>query len=182
MRLDDGLPTPTKRGQHLLTFDQIKELIDLVRESRLQGIEIERSGFRLRIDGQRPAAAGSATSSSPLQVAPIEALPGSSTASVIDPHQAPVLENKPPELPQDEGHQLKSPIVGTFYSAPSPETEPYTSVGQIVKKGQVICIIEAMKLMNEIEADMTGEVLAVYPENAQPVEYGEPLFLIRPSS
>ena len=77
-------------------------------------------------------------------------------------------------------HVLKSPIVGTFYGAPSPDSDPYVKAGSKVKKGQVLCIIEAMKLMNEIESDVDGEIVEIHPRNAQPVEFGEPLFGIRP--
>jgi len=77
-------------------------------------------------------------------------------------------------------HVVRSPIVGTFYAAPSPDAEPFVRVGDRVRVGQVLCIVEAMKLMNEIESDVAGTVLQVYPKNAQPVEYGEPLFAIRP--
>ncbi len=81
----------------------------------------------------------------------------------------------------EELHVLKSPIVGTFYAAPSPDAEPYVEVGDRVKKGQVLCIVEAMKLMNEIESDVDGEIVEIHPRNAQPVEFGEPLFAIRTS-
>ena len=155
--------------------------MDLVRDSKLQGIEIERSGFRLKIDGRRPASAGSA-GVLPSAMAPLEVLSDSSTSMAVDNVNARPAQEIHVPAPETVGHQLKSPIVGTFYSAPSPDMDPYTTVGQIVKKGQVLCIIEAMKLMNEIEADVGGEGLAVYPENAQPVEFGEPLFLIRTSS
>ena len=76
-------------------------------------------------------------------------------------------------------HLLNSPIVGTFYSAPNPDADPYVSVGDRVKRGQVLCIVEAMKLMNEIESDEDGVIEKMYPRNAQPVEFGEPLFAIR---
>jgi acetyl-CoA carboxylase biotin carboxyl carrier protein len=79
-----------------------------------------------------------------------------------------------------EGHSVRSPIVGTFYASPSPDAEPFVRVGDHVRQGQVLCIVEAMKLMNEIESDVTGTVLQVLVKNAQPVEYGEPLFSIKP--
>jgi len=161
----------------LLTFDQIKELIELVRDSKLHGIEVERSGFRLRIDGQRLSVA-EPTGSNPVQMIPAERQSLSTITATADNKQVPTSDEGTVQPPELVGHQLNSPIVGTFYSAPSPDMEPYVAVGQIVKKGQVLCIVEAMKLMNEIEADVSGEVLAVYPENAQPVEFGEPLFLI----
>ncbi len=77
-------------------------------------------------------------------------------------------------------HEIKSPIVGTFYRAPSPDAEPYVKVGDIVQAGQVLCIVEAMKLMNEIESDINGKIVQILVENAQPVEYGQTLFLIEP--
>jgi acetyl-CoA carboxylase biotin carboxyl carrier protein len=87
-----------------------------------------------------------------------------------------------PAADSDDGlHFVTSPIVGTFYRAPNPEAEPYVKVGDLIHKGQVLCIVEAMKLMNEIEADTSGTVVRIYPENAQPVEFGERLFAIRPS-
>ena len=83
--------------------------------------------------------------------------------------------------PKEELHVIKSPIVGTFYAAPSPEAPPFVKVGDNIQAGQVVCIIEAMKLMNEIEADMGGEVVGVLAENGQPVEYGQSLFALRPA-
>ena len=88
----------------------------------------------------------------------------------------------PPAVPADDLHVIKSPIVGTFYSAPNPESGPFVKVGDTVQAGQTVCIIEAMKLMNEIEADISGEVARIMVENGQPVEYGEPLFALRPTS
>jgi acetyl-CoA carboxylase biotin carboxyl carrier protein len=88
----------------------------------------------------------------------------------------------PPAAAEDDGlHAVVSPIVGTFYRAPNPDADPYVKVGDFVERGQVLCIVEAMKLMNEIECDVRGTVMKVMPENAQPVEYGAPLFMIRPA-
>jgi acetyl-CoA carboxylase biotin carboxyl carrier protein len=81
--------------------------------------------------------------------------------------------------PESDGTLVRSPIVGTFYRSPDPNSPPFVSVGDAVKVGQVLCIIEAMKLMNEIEAEMAGEVTRIHPENGQPVQYGDPLFTIR---
>jgi acetyl-CoA carboxylase biotin carboxyl carrier protein len=88
----------------------------------------------------------------------------------------------PPSSPAEVLHVIKSPIVGTFYAAPNPESGPFVKVGDSVQAGQTVCIIEAMKLMNEIEADISGEVARIMVENGQPVEYGEPLFALRPTS
>ncbi len=149
----------------MLSLKEIRELIDLVSERGLAGLEIERAGFRLRIDGRRPAAA---VESAPVEAAP---LPGS--------RPAPVPE-APAEEAQDENvHVITSPIVGTFYRSPSLESDPFAEVGERIAKGKILCIIESMKLMNEIESDVEGEVVAVYPRNGQPVEYGEKLFAIR---
>ena len=159
----------------MLTFEQIKELIELVAQRRLQGLEIERSGFRLKVDGQTQAqavaqaAAPAAGGSAPPPAVPA-ALPADSTA----------ITAPPPAAAADEGaHIVTSPIVGTFYRAPSPDADPFVEVGSRVKKGQILCIIEAMKLMNEIESDADGVIAQIYPQNAQAVEYGEPLFAVK---
>jgi acetyl-CoA carboxylase biotin carboxyl carrier protein len=154
----------------LLTFEQIKELIELVSRHRLDGLEVERSGFRLKIDGQstgRPVAAAAAAPPPAAGAAP----PPAPTAAGPEPAAA---------VPVAAGaHILTSPIVGTFYASPSPDADPYARPGDRVRKGQVLCIVEAMKLMNEIESDTDGVIVEVYPKNAQPVEFGEPLFAIR---
>ena len=161
----------------MLTFEQIKELIELVAQRRLQGLEIERSGFRLKVEGQpqaQPAVqAAPATGATAAPPPPPAEMPADSTslAAAPTPAAAPAA---------DAGaHIVTSPIVGTFYRAASPDSDPFVEVGSRVKKGQVLCIIEAMKLMNEIESDADGVVAQIYPQNAQAVEYGEPLFAIR---
>jgi acetyl-CoA carboxylase biotin carboxyl carrier protein len=157
----------------VLTFDQIKELIDLVWERKLQGVEIERSGFRLKIDGRtvsatvNPAPAVGEAAGAGGKAAPVE----------VETDE----EATPEDVAESEGLSLlRSPIVGTFYTSPAPDADSYVRVGDPVKKGQVLCIVEAMKLMNEIESDEDGVVEKIFPKNAQPVEYGEPLFAIRP--
>ena len=158
----------------MLTFEQIKELVELVAARRLQGLEVERSGFRLRIDGYG-AVETSGSAASPAGAPPAPAASPSSLP-VPEAASAPAAAAPPPE---PSAHVLNSPIVGTFYRAASPEAPPFVDVGSRVKKGQVLCIIEAMKLMNEIEADADGVIAEIYPQNAQPVEFGEPLFAIR---
>lgn len=161
----------------MLSFEQIKELIELVRDGQLQGLEIEeRSGQRIRITGRAAAVSGAQVVSAS---APAAALSAAATAAQQAPRPAaeePAEEGAP--AAEEDGHVLTSPIVGTFYTAPSPESDPYVQVGSTVRKGQVLCIVEAMKLMNEIESDVDGTVKKILPKNAQPVEYGEPLFLI----
>lgn len=151
----------------MLTFEQIKELIDLVANHRLTGIELERSGFRFRIDGYK--AAKSAVVPAAPAAAPVAAPPEPAAA------EAKGAEAKPAA----EVHVVHSPIVGTFYRSPNPEAPPFAEVGSRVKQGQILCIVEAMKLMNEIESDADGIVVEIYPKNGQPVEYGEPLFAIK---
>jgi len=151
----------------MLSFKEIKELIDLVAERRLGGIEIERAGFRLRVDGWRRAGpADGAAVAAPQPVATAGGAP-------------PGPEAVPSEEPAKNVHVITSPIVGTFYRAPSPEAGPFAEVGERIARGKILCIIESMKLMNEIESDVEGEILEVYPRNGQPVEYGEKLFAIR---
>jgi acetyl-CoA carboxylase biotin carboxyl carrier protein len=159
----------------MLTYDQIKELIQIVAERHLHELEIERSGFRLKITGAAPAVAA----------AEIRTAPAASVAAPVVFHEAPTAGAAP--IPQAAAaaaqpalHLIASPIVGTFYSSPSPTAEPFVRVGDRVRKGQVLCIVEAMKLMNEIECDVDGIVAEIHPRNAQPVEFGEPLFGIRP--
>jgi len=171
----------------VLTFEQIKELIELVSHNRLQGLELERSGFRLKIDGQSAAPAAAQALVPPASVAsaaapahaaaPAPAMPQAAFTAPPAPAPAPAAPAGPPA----GTHILNSPIVGTFYSAASPESPPFCEVGSRVKKGQVLCIIEAMKLMNEIESDTDGVIAEIYPQNAQAVEFGEPLFAIRTS-
>jgi acetyl-CoA carboxylase biotin carboxyl carrier protein len=165
----------------VLTFEQIKELIELVSLNRLQGLELERSGFRLKIDGQQAAAAAPAAVPQPAPAvasAPAPATTAITPASLPPAAPAPAAAAAPTAPP---GHVVNSPIVGTFYRAASPDSPPFCEVGSRVKQGQVLCIIEAMKLMNEIESDIDGVITEIYPQNAQAVEFGEPLFAIRPS-
>jgi len=153
----------------MFSLKEIRELIDLVAERGLGGLEIERSGFRLRIDGRRPAAV------EPPLAAAVPVSQGESPAAA--PRAVPAEE---PEAAEDANlHVITSPIVGTFYRSPSPESDPFAQVGERISKGKILCIIESMKLMNEIESDVEGEVVEVYPRNGQPVEYGEKLFAIR---
>ena len=153
----------------MLSFKEIRELIDLVAERGLAGLEIERSGFRLRIEGGRPAAANGGSAAAPETVT--TALPAAGSG--------PASGTLPAAKEAEDVHVITSPIVGTFYRSPSPESDPFAEVGEKVARGKILCIIESMKLMNEIESDVEGEIVAVYARNGQPVEYGEKLFGIR---
>ena len=152
----------------MLSFKEIKDLIDLVAERGLSALEVEQTGFRIRIEGARPAGDAAAAS------APAPSLPAPAVASA-----GALPAAQPAPAAEENLHLITSPIVGTFYRAPSPEADPFAEVGQKVSKGKTLCIIESMKLMNEIESDVEGEITEVYPRNGQPVEYGEKLFAIR---
>jgi len=163
----------------MFTFEELCQLIRVVSESRVSGLEVEREGVRVRIDGVPSAPLHQGMAGPPL-------LPPQLAASI--PHMpmgGPAVPSAAPAAAaaaEDDGLLfVTSPIVGTFYRAPNPDADPYVKVGDLVHKGQVLCIVEAMKLMNEIESDASGTVVKIYPENAQPVEFGERLFAIRPS-
>jgi acetyl-CoA carboxylase biotin carboxyl carrier protein len=151
-----------------MNLKELKEIIDLVTSKEsIEELEIEKSGVRLRI--KRASNNGAAMPSAH----PAASLP---TAIVAPP---PIQPGAIQET-EEELYYIKSPIVGTFYKSPSPQSEAFVAVGDFVEKGTVVCIIEAMKLMNEIESDLTGEIVSILVENGQPVEYGEKLFAIRP--
>jgi acetyl-CoA carboxylase biotin carboxyl carrier protein len=166
----------------MFTFAELVELIRLVSETRVGGIEVEKDGMRVHIMGV-PAAPQYERIGAPLlppQLAAAGPFVGNPTALAAG-AAAPASPAAPAAQADEEGLSfVTSPIVGTFYQAPSPEADPYVKVGDYVSKGQVLCIVEAMKLMNEIEADASGTLVRRYPENAQPVEFGERLFAIRP--
>jgi acetyl-CoA carboxylase biotin carboxyl carrier protein len=159
-----------------MDFSEIKEILDLMREHDIAEFELERDNVKLRL---RKNAAGhwtAAPAAPPVHYAP--PLPATAAAAAAVPESSPVL------AAADESVDLavvKSPIVGTFYRAPEPGAKPFAEVGDVVRKGQVLCIIEAMKLMNEINAECDGEIMKCYVENGQPVQYGERLFAIKPS-
>ncbi len=165
----------------MLTFDQIKQLAELVHERGLGTLEVEHAGFRLKIEGPEtapaPAPVVAPVVAAPAVAAP--AAPATGPAAAVPPPAAAEPAAAASDEPGESLHLLKSPIVGTFYGAPSPESDPYVQIGSKVRKGQVLCIVEAMKLMNEIESDVDGEIVEIHPRNGQPVEFGEPLFGIR---
>ncbi|MFZ4537341.1 acetyl-CoA carboxylase biotin carboxyl carrier protein [Propionivibrio sp.] len=144
---------------------KLKKLIDLVEESGITELEVSEGEERVRIAKHSPVAAQQ-TYMMP-QAAPLAA-PAAATPAAVDDEKS--------DLP--EGQVVKSPMVGTFYRSTSPDSEPFVEIGSAVKAGDTLCIVEAMKLLNEIESDCAGVVKAILVENGQPVEYGEPLFIV----
>ena len=146
---------------------ELKELIELFSSKEgIEELEVERSGVRLKIRRASNHAAITGIEQALPEERPVEAI-----APPPPPAQIPAETSSP--------SYVTSPIVGTFYRAPSPETDPFVRVGDFVEKGSVVCIVEAMKLMNEIESEVAGEIVSIPVENGQPVEYGERLFAIR---
>jgi len=150
---------------------KLKKLIDLVQESGIGEIEITEGEEKVRISRQPP---GGTPMMMPAMPTMAYGAPPPPTGPATGPSAA-AAATPPPEA---KGHTLKSPMVGTFYRAPSPGNPPFVEVGQSVTKGQTLCIIEAMKLLNEIESDASGTVKSILVENGQPVEYGQALFVI----
>ncbi len=158
-------------------YEQIEQLLQFMKEHDLEEFEYSRGDLHIRL--RKPSSGVVVTS--PRVVAPPEIIvsnPGSAAAVLPDASGA----SAGPEARSTEDlHLVKSPIVGTYYGSPSPGSEPFVKVGAFVETGKTLCIVEAMKLMNEIESDETGEIVRIFAENGQPVEYGQPLFGIRPS-
>ncbi len=156
-----------------MDLEQLKRILDLVREHELAEFEVEHEGLRLKVrKTSRVAAAAPAPPEPMLAPAP----PAQAAAPSAVPTSSPVAAPTDSEI---ELAVVKSPIVGTFYRSSEPGAASFVEIGSTVKKGQVLCIIEAMKLMNEIDSEYDGEIVNVYVENGQPVQYGERLFAIR---
>jgi acetyl-CoA carboxylase biotin carboxyl carrier protein len=161
-------------------LSDLKDILRLLEKQEITEFELEQDGVKLRVCRSTPVPP---TPTGLPQAAPAPAA-GPLVASA--PAEAPEPEGPAPSVPEEEkppegGTTVSSPIVGTFYRAPDPNSPPFVSVGDTVQVGQVLCIVEAMKLMNEIEAEVAGEVMKVHPENGQPVQYGDALFTIRPA-
>jgi acetyl-CoA carboxylase biotin carboxyl carrier protein len=166
---------PRRSAEHLMLNDasgdqlaQIQELVDFLKRNNLTELEVEREGFRVRLrheTGARPAVAAA----------------GAADFVSAGPHA--LAESATIPLPAETAGKvtITSPIVGTFYRSASPDADPYVEEGDLVKKGQVLCIVEAMKLMNEIESEIDGRIVKILAESTKPVEYGQPLFLIDPT-
>ena len=152
-----------------LNLDEIRELAELVNEHGFTDFEFENENIRVRLSKQV---------NTPVYAAPVQqavATPAPAAAAPVAPEAAPA-----PAVDEDAGlHKITSPIVGTFYRSPAPDKAAYVSEGSVVSPETVVCIVEAMKLMNEIQAEASGEIVKIYVENGAPVEYGQPLFGIR---
>jgi acetyl-CoA carboxylase biotin carboxyl carrier protein len=155
---------------------ELKELIEFLIEKDISEFELERGDVKVRIKRGGDAATV-ITHAMPVAPMAMAAPPAQPTSSA--PASAPAAP-APPAAAEEGLHTVKSPIVGTYYESPAPGSLPFVKAGDQVAAGQVICIIEAMKLMNEIESDASGEIVKVLVNNGQPVEYGQPLFSIRP--
>jgi acetyl-CoA carboxylase biotin carboxyl carrier protein len=153
-----------------VNLKEIRDLIDLMRNTDLVELEVERAGVRIRVRKD----------ARPSPVVPVDT-PGARSESMRDASASlQPAASAPPSAEVADAFVVTSPIVGTFYRAPAPDAEPYVDVGDRVKKGQILCIVEAMKLMNEIESEVDGKIDEILIENAHPVEFGEPLFRITP--
>lgn len=163
-----------------VNLDELRELIALLRENGLAELELEREDFRVRLrregaNTHAPNVPPDAAPVPPPNTDPVVRAPGGSAAASFGTAEA----KKTDQSPDQDLHIIASPIVGTFYRSPSPTAEPFVKIGSSVEPDTVVCIIEAMKLMNEIQAEAAGELVKIYVENGQPVEYGQPLFGIR---
>jgi len=149
-----------------MNMKEIKEMINLMNENNLMELEVEKDGMRIRL---KKTASGQDLYNGPIMVER-ERLPQNRAQESAESM----------ERAAEKTLEIKAPMVGTFYRAPSPEAPPYVEVGQMVEPGQVICVIEAMKLMNEIKSEIKGKVLEVLVDNSEPVEFGQSMFLIEP--
>ena len=171
---------PTKSSPTFATpeLQQIEQLFQFMTEHNLEEFEYSRGDLHIRL--RKPSVglvlAGQRAAATPEIIV---ANPGSAAPAIEGP--SPTAPTAPEARVTEDLHLVKSPIVGTYYGSPSPGAEPFVKVGAFVETGQTLCIVEAMKLMNEIESDESGEIMRIFAENGQPVEYGQPLFGIRPS-
>jgi len=192
------MPSKNPRGreesEHAWPLQDIQELINLLVEKEISEFELEKDGVKVRI--KRAASTAPAAVPVPVRFEPVPLAPRSPSPVIANSPGATGASPAPtahagadavgavvPPLAEstEDLHIVKSPIVGTFYGSSSPNAPPFVKIGDRVKVGQILCIIEAMKLMNEIESDVEGEVIRIYVESGQPVEYGELLFAVRPS-
>ncbi len=176
-----------------MNLEELTELIEVMRKNKIREVNLDQDNSKVRVIAQhppKPKKEKNAPMAMPMPyympqpgAAPAAPAPAASPAPAPAPDPvAPAAEAAPAEKVEEEinGTEVTSPMVGTFYSAPSPDSPPYVQVGTVVSEDTVLCIVEAMKLMNEIKAEMRGKVVKVCVDNAKPVEFGQPLFIIEP--
>ncbi len=149
-----------------MDIKEIQELMLSFSENRLTELELENEGFTLRLKREETVIQPTMTVSQPTQPVPVV--------------KSDALDVQPGEAEDEDLVYIESPIIGTFYRSPNPDADPYVSVGDNIRKGQILCIIEAMKIMNEIEAEIEGTIVKVLPKNAEAVEFGQHLFAVKP--
>ncbi len=182
---DSSQPTRRRRQRSRqidpsVNMDELRELIDLIQENDFAEFEIAREGFRLHVRrGAAAAEAGRTVGNSPAVSEGAEQAGGEAQPQTGSPPSHSGAPARSVTSEDQDLHRILSPIVGTFYRSSSPNADPFVKIGSNVEADTVVCIIEAMKLMNEIQAEAAGEVVKIYVENGQPVEYGQPLFGIK---
>jgi len=173
MSIEKSIGRPAKAPR--VNLKDLKKLIDMMRKAELSEVHIEQEGLKINLKkDEKPPLAVLPLASLPLHAAPLAAAVPLAAAL-----PAPAAVSAPP-TPAEEGEVVHSPMVGTLYRSPSPDSGPFVKEGSRVEVGQTVCLIEAMKLMNEIKAEGAGTLIRFLCENAQPVEYGQPLFLLKP--
>lgn len=165
-----------------MEFKEIQDILKLVNKTNLTEVEIEKKDFKLTIRRKQPESNVIYTATQqPAQVPQVAPAVAAAPVPPAPIAETPVTSEKKDEAESNDHITFKSPMIGTFYRAQSPESEPFVKVGDHIQKGQVVCIIEAMKLFNEIESEVDGKVVKIMLDNAQPVEYDQPLFIIDPN-
>lgn len=170
--------TGAKASEPSLNMDELRELAALVNENGFTDFEFENANIRVRLSkNPAPQFIQAMPQSAPTYAAPASAQ--SPNVSAVSKNEGQTEADASESSADSDLHTITSPIVGTFYRSPSPDKEPYVKEGSVVSSDSIVCIVEAMKLMNEIEAEVSGEVVKIYVENGQPVEFGQPLFGIK---
>jgi len=185
MKASKKPPAGSEISAEGVDLEQIERLFTFMSDHGLEEFEYSRGDLKIRLKKASPIHGAAPVIAVPVAPsAPVPVMAHAPAAPAAQQAPAPTVASDASALAagaQTGEHLIKSPIVGTFYAGPSPDAGPFVRAGDFVEAGQTVCIVEAMKLMNEIEADVSGEIVRVLVENAQPVEYGEPLFALRPS-
>lgn len=166
-----------------LNFSELRDLLTVINQTDIAEFTLKSGDFELVIrkgvqPGDAATASSTASTDTAVALAPIPSLPSASATPIVVP---PAPSPPPPPRSTEKFVEIVSPMVGTFYRSPAPDEAPFVNVGDRVRNGQTVCIIEAMKLMNEIEAEVSGEIVEILVENGQPVEFGQPLMRVNPA-